>query len=472
MKKILFAAFLVLLLQLPSVGMSQAILYDAGGEEHIFDYPANDALHPCISALEYQTIEQRCAENRLRYGIPEGPISGSKVSSVALEWPLKAAPTLHDCSFYRVSAYVDEDTLPGSVKDWNCGSNTYDGHRGTDIATFPFNFYKMDNDLVEVVAAAPGTIIDKHDGEFDRNCSGNNLTANYVIVQHADGSMALYWHMKNGSITTTGIGQTVALGDHIGVVGSSGSSSGPHLHFEVWSGSTSATRKDPFGGSCNLLNGNTSWWANQKPAKETAIIRASTHTTDIVLPPCPATETLNESTSFTIPFQGAGLPPGYAKFYIFIRDEVNGLTADLSIIDPNGATYLAWTYTSTSDAGSKTWGWSKVLPTISGTYTFRAVYNGVTCESTFDIIGVVGAAESPSAAIKLYPNPSDGRFTLDLGSVQADAIQVFDLLGKTVHQSLLAGPKSEFQLNAPDGVYLYKLLQAGQVVNHGRLVVE
>src|SRR6185369_4402412 len=104
------------------------------------------------------------------------------------------------------------------------------------------------------------------------------------------------------------IGQPVAAGDYLGIVGSSGSASGPHLHFEVWSGSTVATRIDPYSGSCNLLNA-SSWWSNQKPYKETSIIRASVHSTDIVLPPCPATETLNESSSFTIPFQGSGLSP-------------------------------------------------------------------------------------------------------------------------------------------------------------------
>jgi murein DD-endopeptidase MepM/ murein hydrolase activator NlpD len=81
----------------------------------------------------------------------------------------------------------------------------------------------MDNNLVEVIAAAPGTILAVHDGEFDRNCTSNSLTANYIMIQHADGSQALYWHMKNVSVTTKTVGQTVTAGEHLGVVGSSGS---------------------------------------------------------------------------------------------------------------------------------------------------------------------------------------------------------------------------------------------------------
>jgi len=40
-------------------------------------------------------------------------------------------------------------------------SNTYDGHHGTDIAIWPYSFYKMDNNQIEVIAAAAGTITQK-----------------------------------------------------------------------------------------------------------------------------------------------------------------------------------------------------------------------------------------------------------------------------------------------------------------------
>ena len=196
---------------------------------------------------------------------------------------------------------------------------------------------------MEVIAAAAGTIIDKADGNFDRNCSSNSMTANYVIVQHDDGSYALYWHMKSGSITTKAIGQTVLTGEYLGVVGSSGSSSGPHLHFEVWTGSTSATYKDPFSGTCNTLNAN-SWWQTQKPYTEPAVIKASVHTTDAIIPACDTTETPNESTTYQLPFQGQGLPAGMAKFYIFLRDAVAGTVVNLSILNPGGTTFNSWTF--------------------------------------------------------------------------------------------------------------------------------
>jgi murein DD-endopeptidase MepM/ murein hydrolase activator NlpD len=56
--------------------------------------------------------------------------------------------------------------------------------------------------------------------------------ANYVIIEHSDGTMGNYYHLKQGG-TAVAIGQKVARGDLIGYSGNTGYSSGPHLHFSV-----------------------------------------------------------------------------------------------------------------------------------------------------------------------------------------------------------------------------------------------
>lgn len=364
--------------------------FPSGGE---YIYEKNDAAHPCISAAEYQLMEAEISRNNLLLNIHNG--QQQREMATLLNWPVKAASGFNDCGFHFIGAFVDQNTAASAIKDFNCGSNTYDGHKGTDISVFPYGFYKMDNNQVEVVAAAAGTIIAKSDGNFDRNCTANNLTANYVIIQHADGSQALYWHMKKNFVTTKIVGQTVATGEYLGIVGSSGSSSGPHLHFEVWSGATSASRQDPYSGTCNTLNAN-SLWTSQKPAVDPAILKVSTNTTDLVMPGCPTTETSNESTSFNIPFQGASLPPGYAKFYIFLRDATVGSTIDVKILNPNGSTFNSWTYSPTTFYKASYWGWSKLLPTTPGTYKFQATYNGNTCVQNFDIVSSATATITPS----------------------------------------------------------------------------
>ena len=58
----------------------------------------------------------------------------------------------------------------------------------------------------------------------------NGGYGNYVVVQHQNGTQTLYAHMSR--VLTT-MGATVAQGANIGLVGSTGKSTGNHLHFEV-----------------------------------------------------------------------------------------------------------------------------------------------------------------------------------------------------------------------------------------------
>ncbi|MFN8589571.1 MAG: peptidoglycan DD-metalloendopeptidase family protein [Candidatus Eisenbacteria bacterium] len=131
-----------------------------------------------------------------------------------------------------VTNYVDLDATTG-LRDWNCGTVTYDGHAGNDLEIR--DFLAMDAG-VPVLCAAPGTVVHTHDGEYDRRTAWvSGATANDVVVQHADGSLAYYWHLRTGSVRSS-VGQSVAAGDTLGMVGSSGFSSGPHLHFETHEG--------------------------------------------------------------------------------------------------------------------------------------------------------------------------------------------------------------------------------------------
>ncbi len=63
----------------------------------------------------------------------------------------------------------------------------------------------------------------------------------YVVIDHGNGYRTLYGHM---SAVVAEAGQSVAKGALIGRVGSTGNSTGPHLHFEVYS---SGVLQDPLG---------------------------------------------------------------------------------------------------------------------------------------------------------------------------------------------------------------------------------
>lgn len=65
---------------------------------------------------------------------------------------------------------------------------------------------------------------------------------NQVVVKHADGHYSQYGHLSSLSVSA---GQTVSTGQQIGLSGSTGNSTGPHLHFEVRTGPAYGSDIDP-----------------------------------------------------------------------------------------------------------------------------------------------------------------------------------------------------------------------------------
>ena len=138
-----------------------------------------------ILELSRKLAEQEAAKNRPSKSNPGGYI-----------WPVDSR---------YITSTVGGRTSPGGVGSTN--------HKGTDIGRVGYTS--------PIYAAKAGTVIvSQYSSSY----------GNYVVVSHGAGNTTLYGHMSSRKVE---VGQYVNQGDVLGITGSTGNSTGPHLHFEI-----------------------------------------------------------------------------------------------------------------------------------------------------------------------------------------------------------------------------------------------
>lgn len=149
----------------------------------------------------------------------------------ALGLPLACAPGV-DC---WIANLMDLDGESG-VRDYACGRLTYDGHNGIDFA---LRDELAMHEGVPVVAAAAGVVRAVRDGEADASVRDRGLDAvagrecgNGIRIDHGGDLQTQYCHLRRGSLHVR-VGERVAAGQPLGLVGLSGQTEYPHLHFTV-----------------------------------------------------------------------------------------------------------------------------------------------------------------------------------------------------------------------------------------------
>lgn len=105
------------------------------------------------------------------------------------------------------------------------GKTTTSFHHGLDLVPYPVT------SVGEIVAFADGvvTAVSKVGKQWGTPC--------YVRIKHDNGLYTLYYHLKSNSIVVNK-GQKVTKGQKLGMMGTTGQSSGIHLHFQVDDGNS------------------------------------------------------------------------------------------------------------------------------------------------------------------------------------------------------------------------------------------
>ena len=170
---------------------------ERGAKESLFNQIAGNKDYQDELIAELYAEQDRIL-NRSRGGGGGGPYA-------SLIWPIS-------------SHYIN---CPWGYHD--CSVHVNRPHTGIDLP-----------DVIEgqtvVMAAAPGVVVWAGWGE-----GGDAAYGKYVQINHYDGKSTVYGHLYGGS---SGIfvfaGQVVYQGQAIGTAGTTGNSTGPHLHFEVY----------------------------------------------------------------------------------------------------------------------------------------------------------------------------------------------------------------------------------------------
>ncbi|WP_422048798.1 M23 family metallopeptidase [Shimia sp.] len=168
-------------------------------------------------------------------------LTGIALLGALAAFPAAGAPLFSlpvDCELGEtcfIQNYVDQDSS-GGTRDHTCGGLTYDGHKGTDFA-LPTS--KAMAEGVNVLAAAGGVVLGVRDGMRDQIIRTEDIPklngrdcGNGVAIDHGDGWVTQYCHMKRNTVSVA-TGDQVKRGQPLGEIGLSGRTQFPHLHISV-----------------------------------------------------------------------------------------------------------------------------------------------------------------------------------------------------------------------------------------------
>lgn len=257
---------------------------------------------------------------------------------------------------FYVGYHFDRDPAPGASRDYMGGDRAYDRHQGTDFGVAGFDVMELG---VPVLAVANGVVTSVIDGQEDRQTANlRGRLGNSLRIDHGRGRGSYYGHLKRGSISVR-VGQRVRAGEQIAEVGSSGDSSGPHLHFEILE---SRVPIDPFAPPGRAAE---SRW-KQQPEYDYPM-----KTIDAGISLSPVERFLEKPRT---PFIREGAPR--VDFWILTMNQEASTSRRWELLRPDGRSYTAWNelVEKRSEMHQSHW-WLEGAELGRGTWTLR-VYQG------------------------------------------------------------------------------------------------
>ena len=167
-----------------------------------------DAANALMQALRADSAEAKAAMSALER--EEEAILAEAVRLSRIYAQQNQDPATQGGYIWPVGSRYITSTMGGRTSPGGIGSTN---HKGTDIGRVGYTS--------EIYAAKAGTVIIS---------TYSSSYGNYVVISHGSGNTTLYGHM---SARRVNVGQRVKQGDVIGITGSTGNSTGPHLHFEI-----------------------------------------------------------------------------------------------------------------------------------------------------------------------------------------------------------------------------------------------
>lgn len=393
-------------------------------------------------------------------------------------WPVRASEDYPGNEIYATAAFVDHDSTD-NVVDFMCGDRSYNlsgdassnglDHFGTDIFLAPYPWYSMLNKYGEVVAAADGVIVGRWDGSGDQNCDYQILSANAIDLLHEDGTLTRYFHLALNSLTNKQEGDFVEAGEFLGLVGSSGITDGPHLHFGIHDADDVPV--DPWMGPCNPSTEER--WVEQKPYVDPGLNHIILSSRTPIRYDCPAPPYLFEAEAFE---WGDSLVGGF-----HLRHLDSTSVATLRFFYPNGELIEEKTVVAGSSHYNWAWYyWDWYLPpgTTQGNYVMECNYGGEFNFVWFEIADTLGKEDpiEPEDTITMISGIGDDYFeSLQIRSLENGyeylmdlamhaEVKVFNSSGQQIKHWKQRGGNQRFDLGAySSGVYFVQVRVAESV---------